>query len=436
MSTTEYVAEPDAKGVRDRADVRRQVKLVVSLGVIFLLLLKFATDIDNPTVTYLLAEKRTAEHQPQPFNGLRVVWITVVVVGILLALSAVNRFPKGWLGGVLLGIVGVSFYLGFVIWYFSDQPEGGLQFFIANPLPPTLNYATPLILGAMAGVLCERSGVINIAIEAQFLMGAFFGSVCAALAYSAGMGLLAASLAGIATAWLLGVFAIRYHVNQVVLGVVLIALALGLTRFLVGQIPSATENQHLYTILTDFEPLQNHAIPVLSDIPIIGAALFNQTILTYIAMVSVFVVWFLLYKTTWGLRVRAVGEHPKAADTVGIKVNRVRWQAILVGGAFAGLGGAFFTVGSSGTFNANASNGQGFMALAAVIMGRWHPVLATCAALFFGLMFTLGDQVKGLTKVPSELIAAAPYLATLIAVAGFIGRVRAPAANGEPYVKS
>ena len=152
--------------------------------------------------------------------------------------------------------------------------------------------------------------------------------------------------------------------------------------------------------------------------------------------VSVVLVTLMLFQTKWGLRVRAVGEHPKAADTVGIKVNRIRWQAILFGGVFAGLGGAYFTVGSAGTFDQNVSAGNGFIALAAVIMGRWHPVGATLAALLFGFSFTLQAQLTFLNKIPGELLRASPYLITIIAVAGFVGRVRPPAADGEPYVKS
>ena len=181
--------------------------------------------------------------------------------------------------------------------------------------------------------------------------------------------------------------------------------------------------------------LERIAVPGLSEIPILGGPLFNQTLLVYLMYVSVFVVTFLLFETRWGLRVRSVGEHPKAADTVGIKVNRVRWQAVLFGGVFAGLGGAYFTVGSTGSFDNDASAGNGFIALAAVIMGRWHPIGATFAALFFGFTWTLQAQLQVLDKIPGELLRASPYLATIIAVAGFVGRVRPPAADGVPYVK-
>jgi simple sugar transport system permease protein len=230
---------------------------------------------------------------------------------------------------------------------------------------------------------------------------------------------------------MLGLFALRYQVNQVVLGVVLVAFASGLTAFLLGQIPSDQKDS-----FNNPEILEEIRIPVLADIPVVGEALFNQTILVYLMYVSVAVVTFLLFETRWGLRVRSVGEHPMAADTVGIKVNRVRWQAVLLGGVFAGLGGAYYTVGSTGAFDRDVSAGTGFIALAAVIMGRWHPIGATFAAIFFGFMWNLQNQLSFVDKLPGELLGAAPYLATIIAVAGFVGRVRPPAADGEPYVKS
>jgi simple sugar transport system permease protein len=304
---------------------------------------------------------------------------------------------------------------------------------MVNPLPGTIRLATPLVFGALAGCLCERAGVINIAIEGQLLMGAFFASVASSLAFSAEMGLVGGVLAGVAMAWMLGLFALRYQVNQVVLGVVLIAFATGLTAFMLSQIPNDPDiKQYLNEPLV----LERIAIPGLAELPVVGPTLFDQTLLVYLMYASVLIVTFLLFETRWGLRVRAVGEHPKAADTVGIRVNRIRWQAVLLGGVFAGLGGAYFTVGSTGSFDNGASAGNGFIALAAVIMGRWHPVGATMASLFFGLTWTLQAQLQVLDKIPGELLRASPYLATIIAVAGFVGRVRPPAADGEPYVKS
>jgi simple sugar transport system permease protein len=329
-------------------------------------------------------------------------------------------------------VVGLAFYAGFIVWAYADQ-TGSFQSSIPNPLPGTIRIATPLVLGALAGCMCERAGVINIAIEGQFLMGAFFASVAASLAFNAYMGLVGAILAGVAISALLAVFSLRYLVNQVVLGVVLIALATGLTSFLLSQIPS---DPAIKQYLNEPPRLESLPIPLLSKIPVVGDALFNQSILVYLMYVSVAAVWFILFQTKWGLRVRSVGEHPQAADTVGIKVNRIRWQAVLVGGIFAGLGGAYYTVGSTGTFDRDVSSGNGFIALAAVIMGRWHPVYATMAALFFGFTWNLQSQLSFVDKIPSQLLGMTPYLATIIAVAGFVGRVRPPAADGEPYVKS
>jgi simple sugar transport system permease protein len=432
VSTATLERDETTPQVRDRADVRRQVKQLVVLGVASLLLLYFALSIDSQTVQYVLGERVTADSPPKTLPIPPVVWTAVVVAVAATALAAVNRIPKGWRGALVYVVVGLAFYAGFIVWAYADQ-TGGFQSSIANPLPGTIRIATPLILGALAGVMSERAGVINIAIEGQFLTGAFFASVAASLAFSAYMGLVGAIVAGVGISALLAVFALRYLVNQVVLGVVLIALATGLTSFLLSQIPDDPAIKQYFN-----EPprLPSLPIPGLSQIPVVGDALFNQTLLVYIMYVSVALVAFVLYQTKWGLRVRSVGEHPKAADTVGIKVNRVRWQAVLFGGVFAGLGGAYYTVGSTGAFDRGVSAGNGFIALAAVIMGRWHPIGATMAALFFGFMWNLQSQLSFVDKIPSQLLGMTPYLATIIAVAGFVGRVRPPAADGEPYVKS
>ncbi len=428
MSTAVATAD-DAVEVRDRADVQRQVKLVAVFALVAALLLYFALDIDNPTVKYVLGEGITKDDRGTEMNGLALVWGCFAVTIVALVLAAANKLPRGWPGVLAALLVGVGFFSAFIVWNYADQQ--GLV--IVNPLPGTVKLATPLVFGALAGCMCERAGVINIAIEGQFLVGAFFASVASSMFFSAEMGLLGGILAGVGMAALLAVFALRYHVNQIVLGVVLIALATGLTSFLLSQIPSDPDIKQYLNAPLILSPI---AIPGLSGIPVLGPTLFNQTLLVYLMYVSVAAVALLLFQTKWGLRVRAVGEHPKAADTVGINVNRIRWQAVLFGGVFAGLGGAYFTVGSTGAFDQDASSGNGFIALAAVIMGRWHPVYASLSALFFGLMWTLQSQLSFLDKIPGELLRASPYLATIIAVAGFVGRVRPPAADGEPYVKS
>ncbi|WP_101525113.1 ABC transporter permease [Nocardioides houyundeii] len=433
MSAATAVSTTGDVQVRDRADVRRQVRLVVVYALAVLALVVFALTTNDATVSYTLEPTvNRKEHPPGELDGFLVLWPALVVSVLALALAALNRVPRTWVGLVVHLAVGLAFFAGFLVWAYADQEVAG-SIVMTNPLPGTIRLATPLVFGALAGVLCERAGVINIAIEGQFLMGAFFAAVASSLAYNAEVGLLGGVLAGVAMSALLAVFAMRYLVNQVVLGVVLIALATGLTSFLLSQIPNDPE---IKGYLNEPLILPRIDIPVLSDIPVIGPTLFSQTLLVYLMYLSVVLVTWLLFQTKWGLRVRAVGEHPKAADTVGIKVNRVRWQAVLLGGVFAGLGGAFFTVGSTGSFDNGASAGNGFIALAAVIMGRWHPVFASLAALFFGFMWTLQSQLAFLDRIPGELLRASPYLATVIAVAGFVGRVRPPAADGEPYVKS
>jgi len=438
------VERADVVDVRDRADVRRQIKLVVVFAIVALLLLWFALDISNSTVSYTLGETVSLDNPPKDLNGLAVVWGCFVVALLATGAAAANKVPRGALGALISVVAGIAFFVGFIVWSYADQTNSlAGTLVIVNPLPGTVKLATPLVFGALAGCLCERAGVINIAIEGQFLTGAFFASVASSAFYSAEMGLLGGIVAGVGLAALLAVFALRYQVNQVVLGVVLIALATGLTNFLLSQIPDDPSIKSYLNEPLILAPMPDANMPVLSPIaasltkiPVIGPTLFNQTLLVYLMYVSVAFVTVLLFQTRWGLRVRSVGEHPTAADTVGIKVNRIRWQAVLLGGVFAGLGGAYFTVGSTGSFDQDASAGNGFIALAAVIMGRWHPVWASLAALFFGFMWTLQSQLALLDKFPPELLRASPYLATIIAVAGFVGRVRPPAADGEPYVKS
>ncbi|WBQ04141.1 ABC transporter permease [Kribbella sp. CA-293567] len=353
------------------------------------------------------------------------VAILLGALGLVAAVAYVlRRVPQkyaGWLAAVL----GVCFIGAFLCW-----AAAGKVFPLANQFQGTLNFATPLILGALAGVLCERAGVINIAIEGQFLVGAFTAAVVASTTGSAVAALIAAALTGVLMASLLAVFSIKYLVNQVVLGVVLVVFASGITGYLFDQFLQADAAN-----LNTPDVLAAVKIPLLADIPFFGPILFQQTVLVYLTYIAVAVVTFVLFQTRWGLRVRAVGEHPKAADTVGIKVKRVRYSAVLWAGVLAGLGGAFFTVGYAGSFSKDMTAGNGFIALAALIMGRWHPIGAMVAALFFGFATQLQSQLQIIqTPIPGELLLMAPYLATIIAVAGLVGRVRAPKADGEPYV--
>jgi simple sugar transport system permease protein len=356
---------------------------------------------------------------------------TAIVLSVLcLALAAVAAVAVRAKRPVHLAVpIGFAalWMLAFLVWSMAGEqvPLPGL-------LGGTLLLSVPLVFGALSGVLCERSGVINIAIEGQLLAGAFASAVAASLTDSLWIGLVMAPVAGLLVAVLLALFTIKYVVDQIIVGVVLNVLVIGLTGFLYGRL--LVTNADVYNQPGTFSRIP---IPGLIEIPVIGPALFNQTIIVYLMYVAVIVIQIALFRTKWGLRVRAVGEHPKAADTVGIKVNRIRMQNVLMGGAVAGLGGAFFTLGSVGAFGREMTAGQGFIALAAMIFGRWSPLGALGAALLFGFADNL-QSILGIigTPIPSEFMLMAPYLATIFAVAGVVGRVRAPAADGQPYTKA
>jgi simple sugar transport system permease protein len=302
---------------------------------------------------------------------------------------------------------------------------------VAFILGSALVLAVPIILGAMAGVMSERVGVVNIAIEGQLLTGAFVASVVSTLTGNQIIGILSAMVTAALFSAVLAVFAVRFLAQQIIVGVVLNVLAIGITNFLyqqwVTEDESATNSPGTLPIIH---------IPFLGDIPVIGPVLFQNRITVFLAIAIVIVLWFVLFKTKLGLRARAVGENPLAADTVGINVSRTRFWWVTLGGLLAGLGGAALTVGSSGSFGREMSGGLGFIALAVVILGRWHPGYATAAALLFGFSIILriwANQVS--PGIPTNFITMVPYLVTLIAVVGFVGRSRPPAADGIPYVK-
>ncbi len=323
---------------------------------------------------------------------------------------------------------GLAFVFAFLTWTVA-----GTSIPLTNLLQGAIALAVPLVFGAMCGLLGERSGVINIAIEGQLLAGAFLSGVVASLATSPWFGLIAAPIAGMLVAWLLAVFTVKYFVNQIIVGVVLNVLVIGLTNFLYSQV--LVPNREQWNSPGRFSDI---TIPGLSKIPIIGPVLFNQNIIVYVMYATVAVLTVALFRTRWGLRTRAVGEHPQAADTAGIRVNSVRFRNVVLAGALSGFGGAFYTIGSTGAFGREMTAGQGFIALAVMILGRWHPIGALFSALLFGFVLNLQSVLglAGAAPFSSQLMLMAPYIVTIIAVAGFAGRVRAPAAEGIPYIKS
>lgn len=310
---------------------------------------------------------------------------------------------------------------------------------LAIIIPAALYTAAPLIFTALGGVFSERSGVVNIGLEGLMLFGAFTGvlttlfiqdSVGAAAPWIA---IIVAGIAASLFSLLHALASITFRADQVVSGVAINFLALGLSVFLIKKIFNKGQ--------TDFVSfrINKENVPGLSDIPVIGDIFFSRIPYTsYIAIISAVIVWYILFKTPFGLQLRSVGEHPMAADTMGINVNRMRYIGVMISGMFAGIGGAVYALSISGNFTGGTISGQGFLALAAMIFGKWHPLGAMGAALFFGFAQSLsitGAQIPFLKDIPSVFLIIAPYVLTILALAGFVGRAEAPKALGTPYEK-
>ncbi|MFC5790919.1 ABC transporter permease [Agromyces tardus] len=378
--------------------------------------------------TFRLSSPTDAIQLPEiTVPAMPTLWVVIVLLALLTGYSAWVVSSKRKVPLWTIVVFAVLFMFGFLTWAAAGAslPMIGLLF-------GSLSLAVPLIYGSLAGVLGERAGVINIAIEGQLLAGAFTAAVVASVTGQPFLGLIAAMVAGMLVGMVLAAFAIKYFVDQVIVGVVLNVLIIGLTSFFFSQVLSPNA-----AALNTPPRFDRWPIPLLGDIPIIGPVLFRQTVIVYLMYIAVALMYFGLFHTKWGLRVRAVGEHPTAADTVGIKVNRTRFWNVALAGAIAGLGGTFFTIGSGIAFNKEMTAGAGFIALAAVIFGGWHPIKAALAALLFGFASNLQNTLSVIgSPVPSEFMLMLPYLVTIFAVAGLVGKVRAPAADGKPYIKS
>jgi ABC-type uncharacterized transport system permease subunit len=349
--------------------------------------------------------------------------IACALIGALLVLR------RGQRGTYLIFTAGVIVF----VWSFLTWAARGGTLNFVEMLAATLISTTPLVFGSLSGIMCERSGVINIAIEGQFLAGAFLGAMIGSWSGNLWLGMLAGAFAGAVFGALLAFLSLRYGADQIIVGVVIVAFCTGLTNFLTLQVlsPYATA----LNSPTTFSPV---AVPLLSKIPIAGPVLFDQNVFVYIAAFLVVAVHVGLFHTRWGLRVRSVGEHPRAAETVGIRVLRTRYSNVILGGAIAGIGGATFTIGSVGQFSAGMTAGLGYVALAAMIFGRWRPFGALGAAVLFGFAVSLEASLSllpGSAVIPSPFLAMAPYVITIAVVSGLVGRVRPPASDGKPYSK-
>jgi general nucleoside transport system permease protein len=349
------------------------------------------------------------------------LFLLLALTGIALAYFQFRSGKQIVMGSFVFGF---GIIMAFLCWTASGKfvPFTGI-------LQGAIMFSVPLIFGSLSGLLCERSGVINIAIEGQLLFAACISAMIASISQNVIIGLVFAPIAGMLVSFLLAFFAIKYQVDQVILGFVLNVLVIGLTGYIYSKL--LVPYGDVWNLGPTFERMP---IPLLSKLPIIGPILFNQTIIVYLMYLIVFVIQFAMFKTRWGLRTRAIGELPIAADSVGIDVNRLRYKNVLLAGLVAGVGGSYFTLGAVGSFTKEMTAGAGFIALACLIFGKWTPRGAVTAALFFGFTTSLQGNLSIIgVSIPSEFMLMVPYIATIIAVSGVVGRVRAPAADGIPY---
>jgi simple sugar transport system permease protein len=376
----------------------------------------------------------------------KVVPAVLALLAIGAGLWAVSRGER-FLGGQAVGFGIVGGALGLVIEHAEKSTIVGVV--TAGLFAGTLQYATPLTFGALGGLVSERAGVTNIGLEGMMLMGAFWGIWAADKGGSWEIGLLGAAFFAAALAFIHAVFAIHLRADQVVSGTAINILATGITAFAFQDIYGDNGTPNTPTIpnvqvanvpvlgqILDGVDWVASKIPGVRSVAVAISEVFDElNLMTWIAIVLVLVAWFVLFKTTWGLRLRAVGEHPRAADTVGISVFRWRYAAVTLSGALAGLGGAYLSFGFLDAFTNQMTNGRGFIALAALVFGKWKPFGLAGATLLFGFASALGDQLQTNANISSDLVSILPYAFTLVALVGLVGRSTPPAADGVPYAR-
>lgn len=428
MSAATAVAPASPVDQRTRVIVSWKTTLILTTGAVLMTVLLWASPRAGDTRFALVNPDDAVQIPVLVVPAMPLAWAGLVLMALLALLSAVGTYLQRRTPGWVSAIFVVALMVSFLAWAGAGSPRDIL---VTGLLGGAVVLSVPLVYGALGGVIGERAGVVNVAIESQLLSGAFVAAVAGSLTRNPWVGLVAAVLASVVVSLVLGLFTITYRVNQVIVGVVLNVLVGGLTTFLYSQV--LVPNAETLNNTVRFSKI---GIPLLKDIPVLGPVLFNQTVVVYLMFLTVPAVWFALYRTRWGLRLRAVGEHPQAADTVGIPVERVRYRGLMVAGAVAGMGGAFYTVVSINQFGRDMTAGAGFIALAAVIFGGWDPIKAALAGLLFGFATNLQSVLSVVgSPVPSQFMLMLPYVVTILAVAGLVGKSRAPAASGEPYIK-
>ena len=406
------------------SQTRRRVMGIVFLGIAALIWLAFIRGIDPEMATTmrLYPGGSTVVVEDWVFNTLNTLRILAFACAVLGSYQLARGFGKRT--GLVLSLIGGMFVFAFLSWAAS----GGMLN-LAGMLRIMFIRSVPLTLGALSGILCERAGVVNIAIEGMMLTAAMIGTIVGSLS-TLWVGLLGAVIAGGLLGLVHAVMSIRYRTDQIISGTVINIFAVGITSFI------SAKFMQPYPQINDPGVFSPYEIPYLGRIPFLGPILFRHNIFVYAMIFFVILITFLLFKTRWGLRLRSVGEHPKAADTLGIDVIKTRYMAVILGGMMAGFAGAYFTLGSVGRFDQMMTAGRGFIALAAMIFGNWTPVGAMIAGLLFGFSDSLAANLAILqVRIPSEFLLMTPYIITMLVLAGVVGRGQMPAADGTPYEK-
>jgi ABC-type uncharacterized transport system permease subunit len=402
------------------------------MGAFFILLAVtiwalFIRNIQNPAATARYAMTLNYQLETKIPDWIVPVLPALYVcmsITFVLGLYQLFRGFKRWTN-LVLGVVVALF-----IFAFLTKETAGTSISLSGIVYLTLSSAVTLTMGALSGVMSERAGVVNIAIEGMMLMGAMTAAVIASATGSLWIGLIAGVSSGALLGLIHGVLSIKYKTDQIISGTVINIFATGVTSYI------STKFLQVYTFLDEpgvFPPIP---IPGLIKIPFFGPILFNNNICVYIMFVILIVLQIALFNTRWGLRVRSVGEHPRAADTLGINVIRTRYMAVLLSGAMAGFGGSYFSIGSVGRFDALMTGGRGFIGLAAMIFGNWNPLGGFGAGMLFGFADALSTKLTILgSDIPSQFLLMTPYIATMIVLAGVVGRTQMPAADGTAYEK-
>jgi general nucleoside transport system permease protein len=413
-----------AQRVRRGGPSRQQIIAIFFLALGLLLLFAYATPLEgDETVTTRLAFGVNSGEVKAPVIELP-TRATMLAIGCVYLLSGALAIWRGGtrLASTLLWVSALLIFPAVLV-----AAAAGKQTNVLTMVSETLRLATPIALGALAGIYAERAGVVNIGIEGMMLMGAAFGFGIYIGTGNIWVGVLGAVLVGGLISLLHGLLSITFKTDQIISGTVINILAIGITSFVRRTYLMETGGTAL---------LPNIEIPLLSQIPLIGKELFANKPIFYTMILLLFVTHFVLFYTRWGLRVRAVGENPRAADTVGVNVFRTRYAAVFISGMVAGLGGAWFSLETVGKFDDLMTSGKGFIALAAMIFGKWMPFGAFGGALLFGFAEALGTRFQLLNvPLPSQFLQILPYVTTMVVLAGLIGRAVAPAADGQPYEK-